>query len=147
MAINLINTHISANYWADPFSWKPARWVTTSSTSESDAALLLDTERIFTPKLGSATPTDERVVTPGRCTYFPWAEGGHNCPGNKFSQVEFVAVMAKLLLHHRVRAVFEPGETRGQTRHRILATTQDVDLQLLLRMKDADQVRLSCVRV
>lgn len=58
-----------------------------------------------------------------------------------------MAVMAKLLLHHRVRAVPEPGETCGQTRDRILATTQDVDLQLLLRMKDADQVRLSCVRV
>ncbi|KAJ5532844.1 cytochrome P450 [Penicillium frequentans] len=145
--INLINTHISPEYWADPFSWKPARWVTTSSASESDSALLLETERMFTPKLGSTIPADERIVTPARCTYFPWADGGHSCPGNKFSQVEFVAVMAKLLHHHRVRAVPKSGETCGQTRDRILATTQDVDLQLLLRMKDADKVRLSCARV
>lgn len=55
--------------------------------------------------------------------------------------------MAKLLLHHRVRAIPKPVETCGQTRDRILATTQNVDLQLLLRMKDADQVRLLCFRV
>ncbi|KAJ5612403.1 cytochrome P450 [Penicillium lagena] len=147
LLINLINTHISSNYWVDPFSWKPARWITTSSASESDAALLLETGRILTPKLGSTAPADERIVTPARCTYFPWADGGHSCPGNKFSQVEFVAVMAKVLRYHRVRAIPKPGETCGQTRGRILATTQDVDLQLLLRMRDADQVRLSCVRV
>lgn len=54
--------------------------------------------------------------------------------------------MAKVLRHHRVRAIPNPGETCGQTRGRILATTQDVDLQLLLRMRDADQVRLLCER-
>ncbi|KAJ6101788.1 cytochrome P450 [Penicillium sp. IBT 16267x] len=147
LLINLLNTHISPDYWVEPFSWKPARWVTTSSASESDAALLLETGRILTPKVGSTAPADERAVTPARCTYFPLADGGHSCPGNKFSQVEFVAVIAKVLRYHRVRAIPTPGETCGQTRGRILATTQDVDLQLLLRMRDADQVRLSCVRV
>ncbi|KAJ5274063.1 hypothetical protein N7478_009188 [Penicillium angulare] len=144
--INLIHTHKSPSYWADPFVWRPARWVTNSPTAESDAALLLEPERLVTPTLGSTVPADERLVTPSRCTYFPWADGGHSCPGNKFSQVEFVAVIAKLLCHYRVRAVPSPGETCGQTRSRILATTQDVDLQLLLRMRDADHVRLACVR-
>ncbi|KAJ5738309.1 cytochrome P450 [Penicillium malachiteum] len=146
LIINLISTQTSSTYWADLFTWKPARWVTNAPTTESDPALLLDPERINTPKLGSTDPTDERLVTPSRCTYFPWADGGHSCPGNKFSQVEFVAVMAKLLRHYRVRAVPNPDETSEQTFQRIMAITQDVDRQLLLRMKDADQVRLVCVR-
>ncbi|KAJ5710783.1 cytochrome P450 [Penicillium malachiteum] len=137
--INLVNTQSSSTYWADPFTWKPARWVTNAPTTESDPALLRDPERIHTPKIGSTDPTDERLVTPARCTYFPWADGGHSCPGNKFSQVEFVAVMAKLLRHYRVRAVPNPGESSEQTCQRILHVTQDVDQQLLLRMKDADQ--------
>ncbi|KAJ5726426.1 cytochrome P450 [Penicillium malachiteum] len=139
LLINLINTQNSWTYWADPFTWRPARWVTNSATTESDAALLLEPERILTPKLGSTAPDNERLVTPSRCTYFPWANGGHSCPGNKFSQVEFVAVMAKLLRHYRVRAVPNPGETSEQTRNRTLDITQDVDLQLLLRMRDGDQ--------
>ncbi|KAJ5733721.1 cytochrome P450 [Penicillium malachiteum] len=146
LLINLINTQTSSTYWSEPFAWRPARWVTNSPNTESDPALLLEPERLQTPKLGSTVPADERLVTPSRCTYFPWADGGHSCPGNKFSQVEFVAVMAKLLRHYRVRAIHNPGETCGQTRGRILATTQDVDLQLLLRMRDADQVRLRCIR-
>ncbi|KAJ6032348.1 cytochrome P450 [Penicillium herquei] len=146
LLINLISTQNSSTYWADPFTWRPARWVTNSPITESDAALLLEPERLNTPKLGSSAPADERLVTPSRCTYFPWAEGGHSCPGNKFSQVEFVAVIAKLLRHYRVGAVPKSGETSEQTRSRILGITQDVDLQLLLRMRDADQVRLMCVK-
>ncbi|KAJ5602034.1 cytochrome P450 [Penicillium lagena] len=61
--------------------------------------------------------------------------------------VEFVAVMANLFHDHRICAIQNAGETPEQTRERILATTRDVDLQLLLRMRDADQVRLMCKRM
>ncbi|GKZ57622.1 hypothetical protein AnigIFM60653_012028 [Aspergillus niger] len=122
---SLLDMHIHPQYWEDPLTWKPSRWITKSASGDAS----------------------EAIITPSRSTYFPWSDGPQNCPGNKFSQVEFVAVMAALLRSHRVHPVANPGESPKETRARVLATTQDVDLQLLLRMTNADQVRLACCRV
>ncbi|GLA27272.1 cytochrome P450 [Aspergillus phoenicis ATCC 13157] len=122
---SLLDMHIHPQYWEDPLTWKPSRWITKSASGDAS----------------------EAIITPSHSTYFPWSDGPQNCPGNKFSQVEFVAVMAALLRSHRVHPVANPGESPKETRARVLATTQDVDLQLLLRMTNADQVRLACSRV
>ena len=34
-------------------------------------------------------------------SFIPWADGPRNCPGQKFAQVEFVAVMASLFSRYR----------------------------------------------
>ncbi|KAJ5280848.1 cytochrome P450 [Penicillium angulare] len=128
--INMSGIHANPKYWEDPMKWNPSRWVHTPPNSEK-----------------ASTLQDERLIISPRCTYFPWSEGPQNCPGSKFSQVEFVAVMAHLLRDHRIHAIPNPGETTEQLRSRILAVTQDVDLQLLIRMRDADRVHLACRRV
>ncbi|KAJ6032488.1 cytochrome P450 [Penicillium herquei] len=130
IAANMIAVHIDSQHWEDPLAWKPSRWITSSSQNSSEA-----------PNIAH-----EEIKVPPKCTYFPWSEGPQNCPGNKFSQVEFVAVLAKLLRDHRIYAIQNSGETPDETRERVLETTRDVDLQLLLRMRDADQVRLGCKR-
>ncbi|OJJ97552.1 hypothetical protein ASPACDRAFT_32477 [Aspergillus aculeatus ATCC 16872] len=119
---SLLAMHIDARYWSDPMAWKPSRWITVAEASE-------------------------RVITPARSSFLPWSDGPQNCPGNKFSQVEFVAVMATLLRTHRVDAIAKPGESFRETQARVLATTQDVDMLLLLRMTDADRVRMVIRRV
>ncbi|KAB8229432.1 cytochrome P450 [Aspergillus alliaceus] len=129
VAPGILALHVDFRYWKDPFTWKPSRWITASTSPNA-----------------TSTIESEQVITPPRCMYLPWSEGPQNCPGNKFSQVEFVAVMASLLRDHRVHAISNRGESAEETRARILATTRDVDLQLLLRMKDADRVRLVCRR-
>ncbi|KAE8362771.1 cytochrome P450 [Aspergillus caelatus] len=126
---SLLTMHIDPQSWENPLEWKPSRWI---------APTKLDTAN----SIGK-----EELITPVRCTYFPWSDGPQNCPGNKFSQVEFVAVIASLFRNHRISPVANAGETAQQTRERVLATTRDVDLQLLLRMKDAEQVHLKCRRV
>lgn len=125
-----VQTH--PKYWKDPLVWKPSRWISSSAAPTSDLATRLQREVVFTP---------------AKCTYFPWSDGPQNCPGAKFSQVEFVAVIACLLRDHRVSAVQNPCESFEQARKRILATADDVDMEMLLRMKDADRVRLICKRV
>ncbi|PYI00618.1 cytochrome P450 [Aspergillus sclerotiicarbonarius CBS 121057] len=95
----------------------------------------------------AGSPRDEQILTPQRCTYFPWSDGPQNCPRNKFSQVEIVAVVASFLRHHRIHAVPNPGETFEETRARVLGAIKNMDIQLLLQMKNADQVRLVCERV
>ncbi|KAJ5738155.1 cytochrome P450 [Penicillium malachiteum] len=129
IAANMIAVHIDSRHWEDPLAWKPSRWIASLQSSSEGHKI-----------------DQEEIKVPQKCTYFPWSEGPQNCPGNKFSQVEFVAVLAKLLRENRVYPIRNSGETPEQTRARVLETTRDVDLQLLLRMRDADQVRLGCKR-
>lgn len=88
----------------------------------------------------------EIFVTPAQGTFFPWSDGPQDCPGAKFSQVEFVAVIACLLRDHRYTAVQCQGEGWEDTRKRILQTTGEIDLEMLPKMKDGDRVRLVCKR-
>jgi cytochrome P450 len=130
-----VQTH--PKYWQDPLLWRPSRWiclstVPRSSGSELDLATRLRQEALFTPM---------------QSTYFPWSDGPQNCPGAKFAQVEFVAVLACLLRDHRVGVVHELNESFEKARKRALATTEDCDMELLLRMRNADKVRLAWKRV
>lgn len=53
-----------------------------------------------------------------------------------------MAVIAVLLRDHRVNVVPKAHESMDEAKKRALAVTQDCDLELLLRMKDAEQVQL-----
>jgi len=86
-------------------------------------------------------------MTPRQSTYFPWSDGPQNCPGAKFAQVEFIAVLACLLRDHRVGILREKDESFESARARALATAEDCDMELLLRMRDAEKVRLVWKRV
>jgi hypothetical protein len=69
------------------------------------------------------------------------------CPGLKFSQVEFVAVLACLIQSCRVETVRLEGESDEAMRDRVMKVVNDCDFQLLLRMKNAERVKLRCVKV
>ena len=130
-----VQTH--PKYWQDPLLWQPSRWISSSLVPGSDG-----------PELDLAIRLrQEVVITAVQSTYFPWSDGPQNCPGAKFAQVEFVAVLACLLRNHRVRVVREPNESFEKARKRALATTEDCDMELLLRMRNADKVRLAWKRV
>lgn len=86
-------------------------------------------------------------MVPVQSTYFPWSDGPQNCPGAKFAQVEFVAVLACFLWDHRVVIVPGPSESSEKARNRALATAEDCDMELLLRMRNADNVKLACKRL
>lgn len=89
----------------------------------------------------------ETLITPSRDTYFPWSDGPHNCPGVKFSQVEFVAVLAFIIRQHQLTIMQEDGETEEEARMRVQKVVNDCDMQLLLRMRDADKAKLKCERI
>lgn len=84
------------------------------------------------------------MLTPAPNTYFPWSDAPQNCPGATFAQVEFVAVLACVLRKHRLGVVRELDEGFERAKQRALDMTQDCDIELLLRMWDADSVRLYC---
>jgi cytochrome P450 len=83
---------------------------------------------------------NNEIIVPRRGTYLPWSEGPQNCPGKKFSQVTFVATIASLFQFHRVK------ENQEALQARLRRTIEETAHGLLLRMKDADNVKLSWAR-
>lgn len=133
---SLLAVHTLPQYWQDPLLWRPSRWIIPSSTTT--------TTTLTEPHSPPTGLHSEDILTPAQSTYFPWSDGPQNCPGAKFAQVEFVAVLACILRNHRVGVVGEPNESPERAKQRALDTTQDCNMELLLRMRDADSVRLYC---
>ena len=127
-----IQTH--PKYWRNPLLWMPQRWISSPSASGSSISSSDITTQL----------QHEQIVIPTEGTYFPWSAGPQNCPGLKFAQVEFVAVLAYLIRNHRMEIVHRPNESSAQAKERVLATTEDCDVGLLLRMRNADKIRLIC---
>ncbi|KAM7214819.1 Cytochrome P450 [Rhypophila decipiens] len=121
-------------YWTDGMAWKPKRWIVGSAdegkTKEGSIKQQLENEEIWTP--------DKTI-------YFPWSDGPLSCLGRKLSEVEFVAVLACMLQSHRLSAKpkFE-GETEHQIRQRVGKVTNEASFEMLLKIIDADRVRVVC---
>jgi hypothetical protein len=64
-----------------------------------------------------------------------------------FSKVEIVAVLACLLKEHRLQIKKLPGEAEEAARERVIKCTDRVNMEILLRMRDADSVKLVCTKV
>ncbi|KJK76620.1 hypothetical protein H634G_08208 [Metarhizium anisopliae BRIP 53293] len=98
-------------WWgSDSLTWRPSRFIK-----------------------GEGTDLDAEVfVQPRRGTFIGWSEGARDCPGRKFSQVEFVATMASLLRDWRVDPVVFEGETMEGARRRVLALIEEESAMVLL---------------
>ncbi|KAI0402397.1 cytochrome P450 [Xylaria palmicola] len=94
--------HTDPKYWgSDSLTWRPSRWINTTepTTAEHDS---------------------EQLISPQRGTFLGWSEGSRDCPGRKFSQVEFVATIATLVRDWRFDPATGPGETIDDARQRVL---------------------------
>jgi cytochrome P450 len=123
VSVNTMAIHSMPRHWeSDSMVWRSNRWITRSA----DANGLRD-EEFFQPTAGS---------------YVSWAHGPRICPGKKFSQVEFVAVISCLLRRHRVEPVLLEGESYADASERILELVEDSELEVTLKMKHPEKVKL-----
>ncbi|KAI0153338.1 cytochrome P450 [Xylariaceae sp. FL1272] len=116
--INYVALHSDPATWgASALSWEPKRFISASND-------------LVTPKTG---------------TFMPWASGPRVCPGKKFAQVEFIAVIAYLFRKYRVRPVLENGESMEQARARVLEVVEDSSLEAspTLKMRHPEKVALA----
>ncbi|KAI8626363.1 cytochrome P450 [Xylariaceae sp. FL1651] len=99
-------------FWgSDSLVWRPSRWIKAGKAGE------------------------EELDLPVRGAFIGWSEGTRDCPGRKFSQVEFAAAMAVLFLHSRVNPVTEEGETMDAARARVVNLIEnDSGTVLLLQL-------------
>lgn len=119
----LLGVQTDPRYWEDPYEWRPSRWIKMLPGG------------------------DEELLIPRKGTFFPWSDGPQICVGKKFSQVEGVAMLARLFHGHCLRLEGEAGETVENTRKRARANVDDVNYNLLLRMNHPERVRLSCAKM
>ncbi|KAK7744035.1 hypothetical protein SLS62_010335 [Diatrype stigma] len=106
--------HTDPRYWgSDSLTWRPSRWIEPSDTAGQ-----------------------EEIDMHQRGVFLGWSEGTRDCPGKKFSQVEFVALMVGLFRHWRVDPAKKgPGESDEAARQRVLdLISGDSGWVLLLQM-------------
>ncbi|KAI9151567.1 Phomenoic acid biosynthesis cluster cytochrome P450 monooxygenase [Paramyrothecium foliicola] len=110
-------------FWgSDSLEWRPSRWI----------------------KAAVSSGDEEEFNMPVRGAFMGWSEGNRDCPGRKFSQVEFVATMAVLFRDWRVDPVQKQGETLEAARQRALdAVSNDSGYVLLLQLLHPERVPLT----
>jgi cytochrome P450 len=119
--INVAGIHTNPSYWGPhALDFRPDRFITSTGK--------LDEEVLLQPLNGN---------------FMPWAAGQRVCPGKKFAQVEFVAVIAKLFMKHRVSPVLESGENLAMASERVKKCVLDSGIEVVLKMKHPERVQLA----
>lgn len=113
-----------SEYWGpDHHEFKPSRWIKDALASSEEFH----------------QPTDDREA------FFPWSLGARICPGKKFSQVEYVAIISHVLRRVRVEAIPLEGETPEATRVRVWENTRDSESQVTMNMRHPEKIRLRMI--
>lgn len=90
--INMSSLQTHPSFWGErSMTWDPHRWIVPGSAEDP----ISEGEGLLSDKSGC---------------YIPWAIDTHVCPGKKYSQVELVAVLARLFGEYKVRPVPKDGE-------------------------------------
>ncbi|KAI1192937.1 cytochrome P450 [Nemania serpens] len=107
----------------DSLEWKPSRWIRDDDDT--------------------GQPGGEKFNYGVRGAFVGWSEGIRDCPGKKFSQVEFTATMAVLFRNSRVRPVVKGGETDAMARSRVMDLIEnDSGAVLLLQLLHPERAPL-----
>ncbi|KAI0836655.1 cytochrome P450 [Hypoxylon sp. FL0890] len=116
--------HTDPKYWgSDSLTWRPSRWIRPGPAN---------------------MPGHEEIEMNQRGVFLGWSEGIRDCPGEKFSQVEFVALLVGLFRKWRVEPVKNhAGESIEAARQRVLnLIREDSGWVLLLQMLHLERAPL-----
>lgn len=150
-------------HFPDPYTFDPRRFVTSPSAAAANQSVPSDTPASFekhevtglapaTVSHKSTAETGKEQLLPDRHLAFaagfqPWVSGPRTCPGKKFSQVEFVAVMATMIAEGvrvgpRGHDVAEREKGRGELRE----ATRDLVFNLGSMMRREGEVGVKFYR-
>ncbi|KAL8917237.1 MAG: hypothetical protein Q9208_008076 [Pyrenodesmia sp. 3 TL-2023] len=125
--INVQALHTDPKTWGpDTLNWRPDSWFIPSPTSK---------ER--------PSQQHQTFISPPQGSFIPWADGPRVCPGQKFAQVEFVAVLATLLGGYRVMPVLREGQGEEEGRKALMGMVDDSAITAItLQMREPRKVAL-----
>ncbi|KAF1847237.1 putative cytochrome P450 [Cucurbitaria berberidis CBS 394.84] len=122
VGFNTTGAHLSPRWGPDALSFNPKRFILPSSSGE------------------------EELVVPEGPLYAPFMMGPRVCPGKKFSQVEFVAVLARVLMDWRVEVVRGVGESEEHARLRLMSVVEEKKFNVSAHLKRPEDARVRFVR-
>ncbi|KAL9023550.1 MAG: hypothetical protein Q9196_007135, partial [Gyalolechia fulgens] len=132
--------HTHPRYWGpDSLEFEPSRWVipdpdVPKTTNDSHPASSHPKEHLKEPPIRNSP-------------FVGWSGGVRNCPGRKFSQVEFVGVLVGLFRDFKVKPVPLKGEDDEMARARLLNQIRtDTGMKLLLQMLHPERAVLEWKR-
>ncbi|KAI1048894.1 hypothetical protein LB506_004766 [Fusarium annulatum] len=115
VGVNLAGLHTSSASWGDnALQWLPSRWITA----------------------------DDKPAPMPTGAFLPWAAGPRVCPGKKFSQVEFVAVMACLLKDYTVEPDAEGDHLKEAASRALMEEAKQSSFNFLLKVKHPEKIKL-----
>jgi cytochrome P450 len=124
VSINYNAIHFNPAVWGpDVDEFRPSRWIKSAGE-----------------------PGKEQFATPDGAEFVGWSSGPRGCPGKRFSQVEFVAMIARLLKECNVQPARKDDESIVQATERLRFKSFDVEHFISLRVKDPDAAGIACVK-
>lgn len=122
-------------WWgSDSLTWRPSRFIKKTAKYDSKSSVRQE---------GRPDLDAEQFAQPRRGSFIGWSEGARDCPGRKFSQVEFVATIASLFRDWRVDPVTFEGESIEEARQRVLHLIEtDSAMVLLIQMLHPEKAPL-----
>lgn len=122
VGFNIYGAHLSPRWGADVHSFEPRRFIQRSADG------------------------GEKVVVPEGPLYAPFMMGPRMCPGKKFSQVEFVSMMARVLVEWRVEPAKWDGDSEDVARERLLSVAGDKVFNVSAHLKRGGDAAVRFVR-
>lgn len=104
---------------------------------------------VFNPKRfirKSAVTGEEELVVPPDTLFIPWLAGPRVCPGKKFSQVEFVAIVAQIFSVFRVEMVPKDKESEADAKARFEGVVGEKYFNVSTHLKNPGEGAIRFVR-
>ena len=86
------------------------------------------------------------LVIPDHGAFIGWSTGPRSCPGKKFSQAEFVAVMATLLKDWYIEPLSSQEESNEAARKRLLGVINDIFYNMTPKMRNPENAAVAFVK-
>ena len=112
-------TDYDPDVFPDPESFRPSRWIKSSSHSDEKLKMVNTGEAPEPTSVSSASSLDG---------FTGFSLGPRTCLGHKFAKVEGVCFLTNVLREWRVEAVLNEGETMETWRERVLKPRFEVTL-------------------
>ncbi|KAK4142934.1 cytochrome P450-like protein [Dichotomopilus funicola] len=165
MIPSYLYVHKHARYWgSDAMEWQPERWIATRGAVNEAGGLgegglhagnnggyhrrarphVVEDEKDESADISQEGEEEVLLPPPSRGNYLGWSEGARDCPGKRFSHVEWAAFLAAMFRDWKVEPQQLPGETFAESRTRVLDFVEkDTDYGgLLLQLMHPEKVPL-----
>ncbi|KAF2093274.1 cytochrome P450 [Rhizodiscina lignyota] len=127
------HTFVSINYYAIHFN--PSTW--GSDVNEFRPSRFIKS---------SLTPGTETFAIPEKADFIGWSSGPRVCPGKKFSQVEFVATIVRLLREFVLKPAQRAGESEETAGKRLVEVMSDVEHFISAMPRHPDDAGFVCIK-